>query len=277
MAVRLTPVPLFAVMGVVNIGLAIAIIGFWPGQTRWLAVSFFAYASFQLFSGLLMRYARKAELMSERLQLVNAELISTRSLLEQSARDSERLRLSRELHDVAGHALTALKLNLGALARDPRQPDIERVQTCATLSDELLQSLRGVVRQMREHEGIDLSQAIAQLAAPFPKPKIEVDIAADARVDDMRQAEALLRTVQEGLTNAVRHSGATRLWLRLRREASEMLLEIRDNGRGPIDIAPGNGLCGMRERLEELGGSLSIDRGGEGGVRLSARLPAARS
>lgn len=277
MAGRLSPRMTLLVMGVINVGLAVALFGFWPGQMRWLAISFFAYTSFQLFSGMLMRYARQAERMSERLQLVNAELISARSLLEQSARDSERLRLSRELHDVAGHALTALKLNLGALVRDARQPDKDRVQTCATLADDLLQSLRGVVRQMREHEGIDLSQAITQLAAPFPRPQIELDIGTDARVDDLRQAEALLRTVQEGLTNAVRHSGASRLWLCLRREASMMMLEIRDNGCGPAGLAPGSGLCGMRERLEELGGTLSIDRGTEGGLRLLAQLPAARA
>lgn len=258
----------------INLGLAAVVFGFWPGRSLTLLITLFAFASFQMFAALVMRYAAQAEAMSERLRAVNAELVATRSLLEESARDAERLRLSRELHDVAGHALTALKLNLGALARDPAQPDPERVRLCAGLADDLLQDLRAMVRQMRDHEGIDLRLAIERLAAPFPRPKVQLDLAEDARVADLDSAEALLRAVQEGLTNAARHSAAEHLWLSLRRAGDRLELELRDDGRRGAQVKPGNGLQGMRERLRSLGGDLAIDRGAEGGVRLSAWIPA---
>ncbi len=273
LAARLNGVSLWISLAAINLGLAAIMLGLWPGQPRWLLVSWTAYVSFQVFAALVMQSSKRAEAMSEQLRAVNADLIATRSLLEASARDAERLRLSRELHDIAGHALTALKLNLGVMARDSRQPDAERVALCAGLADDLLQNLRGVVKQMRAHEGIDLASAIEQLAAPFPKPSIHLDIGTDARVFAIERAEALLRTVQEGLTNAARHATANHLWLRLHRDGEQVRLEIRDDGRGAQALRVGNGLRGMRERLLELGGELRIDHGDEGGLRLVASLP----
>ncbi len=276
-ASRLRGRVLWLSVGALNTAFAIIIFTLSSGQPRWIAVSFIAYLSFQMFAALVMQTARRAEVMSEELRAVNADLIATRSLLAESARDAERLRLSRELHDVAGHALTALKLNLGVLARDPRQPDAERVSLCAGLADDLLQNLRGVVRQMREHEGIDLRDAIERLATPFPKPSVHIDIDADARLHSIELAEALLRTVQEGLTNAARHAAASQLWLRLQRIDERIVLSMRDDGRGAHPLRPGHGLRGMRERLLGLGGELSIDNSPEGGLRLTASLPASRA
>ncbi len=274
LAARLDGRTLVAALAVQNLAFAAVALTLWPGRDAPIVVTVAAHASFQVFAALVMRYAARAEAMAEQLRAVNADLVATRSLLEHSARDAERLRLSRELHDVAGHALTALKLNLGALARDPRQPDAERVTLCAGLVDELLQNLRGVVRQMRAHEGIDLAPAIERLAAPFPKPLIHLDLAADARAGSLDGAEALLRAVQEGLTNAARHAQAGNVWLRLSREGDRLALEVRDDGRAVRDVVPGHGLTGMRERIEALGGELAVDRAAEGGVRLVARLPA---
>jgi len=259
-----------------NLGLALIMFGLWPGQARWLAVSFAAYASFQLFAALLMQSSRRAEAMSDDLRRVNADLLATRALLAESARDAERLRLSRELHDVAGHALTALKLNLGVLARDTRQPDGERIALCEGLADELLQNLRGVVRQMRASDGIDVREAVARLAAPFPKPPISIDIDAALRVADIEQAETLLRCVQEGLTNAVRHAQASMIWLHLWREPDHLQLTIDDDGRGDPNINPGHGLRGMRERVQVAGGDLALSRSPRGGLRLAVSLPMAR-
>ncbi len=274
LASRLEGRALVAVLAAQNLAFAAIALTVWPGRDAQILTTLAAHVSFQVFAALVMRYAARAEAMAEQLRAVNADLVATRSLLEHSARDAERLRLSRELHDVAGHALTALKLNLGALARDPRQPDGERVALCAGLVDELLQNLRGVVRQMRAHEGIDLAPAIERLAAPFPKPVIHLDLAVDARAGSLDGAEALLRAVQEGLTNAARHAQAGNVWLRLSREGDRLALEVRDDGRGARDVVPGNGLKGMRERIESLGGELAIERAAEGGVRLLARLPA---
>jgi signal transduction histidine kinase len=260
-------------LAMVSLGMAAILLGTTAASTRFVMTSVVAYASFQAFAAVVLSYARRAEEATDQLRASHAELMATRSLLAASSRDQERLRLSRELHDVAGHSLTALKLNLGALARDPRQPDPERAALCAGLADDLLQNLRRVVARMRTHDGMDLREAIERLAAPYPTPRLHLEIADGAEVDDIERAEAILRTVQEGLTNAARHSGAANLWVVLQRDGDRLQLELRDDGRGAVALAPGNGLAGMRERLQSVGGGLDIEPGRASGLRLHAWLP----
>lgn len=215
--------------------------------------------------------ARRAEELAENLQAINAELLTTRTLLAEAARDQERLALSRELHDVAGHSLTALKLNLGALQRDPRQSDRERVELCAGLADELLQNLRGVVQAMRTEPESEIEPALRRLATPFPRPKLDLDVAADARLLAATEFETVLRAVQEALTNAARHGPATHLNVSLRREQGDLVVDMQDDGRAAATTREGGGLSGMRERFEQLGGSLRIERSALGGLRVLAR------
>ncbi len=230
-------------------------------------------SSFQLFAMMTSWYAVTAERSRDALAAANADLIATRSLLAESTRSVERLRLSRELHDVVGHKLTALKLNLAALVRDPRAGQLPQVDLCATLADELLADIRGVVQQMRLHDNMDLRTAITTLAAPFPRPRAHVQINANARVIGFDQAEAVLRAVQEALTNSARHGSAENIWIVLRDDAGALALDIRDDGRGRGAVVFGNGLSGMGERLQALGGTLQVERNAAGGVQLLALLP----
>jgi len=228
---------------------------------------------FQVFAASAAWFGLSAERARDALAVANADLLATRSLLAETARDGERLRLSRELHDVAGHKLTALKLNMAALARDPRLAGDDQVQLCSRLANELLTDIRDVVQQMRHSDGMDLGPALESLATPFPRPRMHLQIDGDARVGSVAQAEALLRAVQEGLTNSARHSQANNLWVVLRREADGLHLDIRDDGRGRGKLEPGNGLRGMRERLVALGGRLELGRTDTGGVHLQAWMP----
>lgn len=252
---------------------------FWVFRDIWglqsPIISTLMHLSFQCFAALTAWFAFRAGQTRDELAAVNADLHATRSLLAESARDSERLRLSRELHDVAGHKLTALKINLATLVRDPAFGGDERVALCAQLAEELLADIRGVVQQMRLDDGLDLGEAIRALARPFPRPRLELEIAGEARVATLAQAEAVLRAVQEGLTNAVKHSQAHTLWVVLRRDGETLRLDIRDDGRGNGSLRAGNGLCGMRERLVAIGGGLDIRRTETGGVHLQAWLPVA--
>lgn len=267
------PRPTAALLVLVNLGLYLVYAYVWRFTSP--AVAVLMVACFQAFAASAAWFGISAERARAELAVVNADLLATRSLLAESARDGERLRLSRELHDVAGHKLTALKLNLAALARDPRYANEAPVALCARLADELLADIRGVVQQMRADEGLELAPAITALASPFPRPRLHLQIDEDARVGSLAQAEALLRTVQEGLTNAARHSQAGNLWVVLRREAGGLRLDIRDDGRGRGELKPGNGLGGMRERLEAAGGGLDVRRTDTGGVHLQAWLPVA--
>lgn len=238
-------------------------------------VSVFIYSSFQLFAMLMSWYSHQADKRRDDVMLLNADLIATRSLLAETVRDSERLRLSRELHDVAGHKLTALKLNLAALTRQPDLAKHPSIATCAALADELLADIRGVVQQMRLHDGMDLQTAIEKMAAPFPRPLLQLAIDENARHAPMQQAEALLRTVQEALTNAARHSQAHQLWVVVQRENQQWRLRIRDDGRMANNWQKGNGLQGMSERLENLGGGICCEQASTGGMQIDAWLPAA--
>lgn len=267
------------VLGLVSLAVVAAVVNlihwliaarFWELPGAWRIV--IAYAAFQLFAVLTAWYARRADESARQLRETNAHLLATRSLLEESARDHERLRLARELHDVAGHKLTALKLNLTALKREAG--GATNVDTASQLATELLDDIRGVVAQMRQHDGLDIRSALEQLVAPLPAPpRIHLAINEDARVASVAQAETLLRVVQEALTNVVRHAGARNVWVELVREGAHIHLRVRDDGHAVIPLREGFGISGMRERLAQLSGRLDISRATQGGVALDAQLP----
>lgn len=231
------------------------------------------HASLQLFAILLVKSTRRTEQARDALADVNAELVATRGVLSEVARGQERLRLSRELHDVAGHKLTALRLNLSALTHNKSLDADEVIAQCTRLTEELLDDLRSVVHQLRLHDGLDLGAVMDRIAAPFPRPRVHLQIGSGARASTPEQAEALLRVFQEGLTNAAKHSNAEQLWVTLSRQDDEVTLDLRDDGRGRGEVSPGNGLTGMRERLKSLGGHLEFGRIADGGFRLHATLP----
>ncbi len=258
-----------------NIVLAVMLEAVWQSQQTLRVL--LTFGGFQLFAGIASHAMRRARESAETLREVNAHLLATQSLLAESAREGERLRLSRELHDVSGHKLTALKLNLAVLARDAELAARRELQTARGLADELLQDIRGVVAQLRSHDGIDLREAFARLAETLPAPRVHVEVADDARVEDTARAETLVRVAQEGLTNAARHSGAQNAWLKLTREPDAVQLVVEDDGRVRGTLTPGHGLTGMRERIAALGGELLTESSADGGLRLRARLPRERA
>jgi signal transduction histidine kinase len=263
-----------ALLGVANVALAAVFELLWhaPASLRMLMI----YAGFQLFAGVAAYSMKNTQALAAELREVNANLLATQSLLAESARESERLRLSRELHDVSGHKLTALKINLSVLSKDAELAAKREFQTVRTLADELLADIRGVVSQLRQHDGVDLHDAFERLAAYLPSPRVHVEVAADARVADAERAAALVRLAQEGLTNAAKHSGSRNVWLTLRREGDRLQLLVEDDGIVREPLKPGHGVLGMRERVGELGGQLEIGTATSGGLRLCAYLPRER-
>jgi len=261
-------------LSAVGVGVNLALWGVatqvWQINGAWRVIM--AYAAFQLFAALTAWYSRRAQDVAAQLREANAHLLATRSLLEESARDHERLRLARELHDVAGHKLTALKLSLTAMQREGHGG--AGVDSAAQLATELLTDIRGVVAQIRQHDGLDIRDALKQLVAHLPAPPhIHLAIQEEARADSVAQAETLLRVVQEALTNAMRHSGARNVWVELAREDTQLRLRVHDDGRVSLPLAEGFGISGMRERLAQQSGRLDISRAGQGGLALDVHLP----
>ena len=242
-----------------------------------LLLSLLPILGFQAFAALTGHYAGSRERAREHLAQVNAELLATRCLLEESARAGERLKLSRELHDVAGHTLTALKLNLARLARDPALAGREELLVSSALADDLLGQIRQVVGTLRVHDGFDLRAALEALAQPIPSVRILIDIEDHLRVDDLEQAEALLRCAQEAITNALRHGRASEIRVALRRVDGALSFSIANDGVAPARLDFGNGLTGMRERLQAVGGTLEVETTPPRGLQVIARLPLVRT
>ena len=190
------------------------------------------YAGFSGFVFITSLVALQQVQAREEQRRLNAELRATRALLAESARVNERTRISRELHDLLGHHLTALSLNLEVAGHLTEGHAQEHVQPGAHAGRLLLTDVREAVSQLRESGAIDLGAALRPLAENVPKLDIHMDIEQPLTVDDPERAHVLLRCAQEAITNAVRHAGARNLWLSARRQGSDVVLQIRDDGRG---------------------------------------------
>jgi len=238
----------------------------------WAISGLVAYVGFQMFGLVMASNARALQTSNDLLRSSNAELSAARALLSESARAEERLHLSRELHDVCGHKLTALKLTLRASAASGSVQG-DTLALVQQLTDELLSDIRSVVSTLRAHEGIDLSRALASLAAIFQTPKVSLEIEPALRVPALALAQTILRTAQEALSNAARHGSSKNVRITLTQTDAATLLRIDDDGRGRLPIVPGNGLLGMRERIEEQGGQLEIIDNIPAGISVLATLP----
>ena len=231
------------------------------------------YGGFQLF-GLFTAWVMQRE-QRARLELsaAHAQLLSTRELLADRVRRSERDRLAGDLHDLLGHDLVALRVNLEAARR--HEGDIARghLDQAHELAGRMLTDVRDLVRATRPTE-IDLPAALRELARGVPRPHVELDIEEPLGLTDPDVAEVALRCAQEALTNAMRHSDASNLWIGVRREPHKLIVTARDDGRGAgPEFVPGSGLEGMQRRAARLGGKVTAGDLPEGGFRVLLEVP----
>ncbi|EPG2419183.1 MULTISPECIES: sensor histidine kinase [Stenotrophomonas] len=233
------------------------------------------YGGFSMFIFVTSLVARQQTQARDEQRRLNSELRATRALLAESARVNERTRISRELHDLLGHQLTALTLNLEVAGHLAEGQALDHVKRSHALAKLLLGNVREVVSQLRETGAIDLAAALRPLTENVPSLDIQLEIEDPLNVEDPQRAHVLLRCTQEIITNAVRHAGARHLWIKVYREAPDrVVVEARDDGVGADMVNVGNGLRGMRERLQQCGGQLQVEtRPGEG-FRLRATVPA---
>jgi signal transduction histidine kinase len=205
---------------------------------------------------------------------LNSELRATRALLAESTRIAERMRIARELHDLIGHHLTALSLNLEVASHLSNEAASEHVRKAQNTARLLLTDVREAVSELRQDDAIDLTQALQSLIDGVPSLHVHLTTPPRFSVEDPRRAQVLLRCVQEIITNTAKHAGARNLWLIFAYDDENLLsLSARDDGRGTAAIQPGNGLSGMRERLAEFGGNVAIESEAGQGFALHVRLP----
>jgi signal transduction histidine kinase len=230
-----------------------------------LGISLFAFMSSVV---ALRQHAARDELRK-----VNSELRATQALLTDNTRIAERVRIARELHDLVGHHLTALTLNLEVATHLVDGKALEHVQQARSLAKLLLADVREVVNNMRVDDKVDLASALITLVSGVPEPQIHLDLPSDLAMTDPRRAQVLLRCAQEMITNSARHARAENLWISLVQDIDGVALTARDDGRGVDHVEAGNGLKGMAERLRQLGGELKIETRPGAGFTLHAWLP----
>lgn len=205
---------------------------------------------------------------------LNSELRATRALLAESTRMAERMRIARELHDLIGHHLTALSLNLEVASHLANDQAADHVRKAQATAKHLLADVREAVSELRQDDAIDLTQALRSLIEGVPGLAVHVQTPPRFSVEDPRRAQVLLRCAQEIITNTARHAAARNLWLHFAYAEDGLLgLHARDDGRGANNYKPGNGMSGMRERLEEYGGTVMVDTSADKGFALTVRLP----
>lgn len=242
-----------------------------------------AYAAFQFGMLGVARLGERERSLRTELAGTVAELLSTRSLLESTTRHAERMRIARELHDLLGHHLVGLNLQLEAAIHETRSPAdapvgpadermrsvAQRLRESRALASLLLADVRAAVSDLRTDD-VDLVTALRSLGLDVPGPAVEFRLAPGFGEGDPERATAFLRCAQEAITNARRHSAARRVLV----EGDGDVLIVRDDGRGVKDgLVEGAGLRGMRERVERLGGTVSMTSDTEGGTRLEVRIP----
>lgn len=232
------------------------------------------FGGFQIYAFFTAYIALRETRARYELLRTNAELKTTQLLLAQSVRVGERVRISRELHDVLGHDLTALSLHL-EIARNAPQTAREDIDSAQSIAKELLKKLRDVVSLVRGDDRASLASLLQTLAVDGPQLKVHLNMEGDLEAADASRAHTLVRCLQEIITNARRHSGASNLWLDIKRQGNSLVAHARDDGHGADNLRYGHGLTGMSERLEEFGGSLAVQNRAERGFALEVTLPLA--
>ncbi len=226
------------------------------------------------------------EYATEQLRLLTAHL--------QSAREEERIRIAQEIHDEIGTLMTAIKMDLAFLSKEiagrggKKSPEVlcEEIGDTTKLVDNAIQTIHQIVLELRpavlDHMGV---RAALEWQLQEFQTRTKIDCQFTSNLDsihlDAERSTAVFRILQEALTNVARHAHATRVEASLREEDDQLVLQVRDNGRGiseeQISSTGRFGLLGMRERAHACGGDVVV-RGSPGqGTVVMVRMPVNRS
>jgi len=223
--------------------------------------------------------------ITESKRLEEAERVRDLARHLQYAREEERNRIAREIHDELGQALTGLKYELSWIARQAgtnperlpgRLRDVER------MIDDTIRSVRRIVAELRPHllDHFGLLEALGWEAQCFEERtgiRCDLTLPDQTIAWDEERSTAMFRIFQETLTNVARHSGASRVTAEVTRREGHVELQVRDDGRGITDAEVASprsfGLIGMVERVRMFGGTLEIGGTDGRGTTVKVRIP----
>ncbi len=218
---------------------------------------------FTLVIGAVMIHDRQRRMLA-------ASLLRAQDEVEQMAKIAERERIARDLHDLLGHTLSTIVLKselAGRLAATDTGRAIAEIRDVEQISREALAQVRSAVRGYRS---AGFASELAEARRTLEAAGVRMETAIDLAQLPPAQEGVLGLVLREAVTNVVRHARATTCRVALGRVDGFCQLEVADNGVG--GAGAGNGLRGMRERVEALGGELVREI--SGGTRLRIRIPA---
>ena len=205
-----------------------------------------------------------------------SQLYVARHQLAQLAVSEERLRFARDLHDLLGQSLSVLVLKSELVSKQlPAGADESLRNEVRDIAQVARKSLNEVREAVAGYRQATLSAEIASARTALRSAGIRfvVDDAAGALAPE--QDAVLAWCLREAVTNAVRHSGAHEVAVRLSKEGGTAKLDVTDDGMGATSLGGGSGLAGMRERLELVGGELEVQPDAGKGLRVQVKVPAA--
>lgn len=240
--------------------ITIGLLGIWYGvdaaiEQRSMWITGLLFSSFHFFALLMKNQARSEQRAKQQLQQTHQQLLATQDLLMLASQQQERTRIARDLHDVLGHHLTALTINLQVAGHLTQGEAKAKVDQCHQIAKLLLSDVREAVSELRERQHFSIHQALDKLLASVPGLQVHWTCPTDVELADVKVAQQLLLIVREALTNTLRHSHASEFHLSIESVDGWLQLQIYDNGKVSQGWKPGNGLTGMQERVASCGGT----------------------
>lgn len=244
-----------------------------------MAVSAMLFWTFNLFALVMVNTAIKEKDSREKVEMINLALISTQQLLAQASEQAERVRIARNIHDLLGHHLTALTINLQVASRQLEKLDVTEdsainkaaikgsIEQCHSLSKLLLSDVREAVSDIRNKSSLNLEQAIVAMTNRLPNLNVILDYPDNITIDDVNTAEILTKCIQESITNTLKHGNAKAMHIVFSQTEKELNLTMQSifsvhpkNTKTTKEkpIAMGNGLKGMLERLKQIKGNATF-------------------
>lgn len=226
----------------------------------------FGFAIGMAFS-ILIESHKQGRIIQEQKQLLEQHI----KQIEELTLIEERNRLSHELHDTIGHSLTSLLVGVESLRSSVPDSQVERVDKLVSIAQRSLDGIRKHLHQLSDARlNQSLSEALLELTEEFMKSTgvtVNFRVIGSETLVMQKMSFCLYRCLQESLTNAVRHGQASVISVDLYFESQQLRLQIEDNGNGIESIEFGLGLKGMKERLEQQQGTLSVhSQSGQGTV-----------
>jgi len=230
-------------------------------QQNSVLITAFLFWTFNIFALVMVSGNLREREARIQVEEANSKLIATQSLLNEAVKQSERVRIARNIHDLLGHHLTALTINLQVASLKTEGEVKENIVQCHQLAKLLLSDVREAVSDIRDKGKLDLEASIQDILRAIPTLNAVVDVHSNVNISDIHIADTIIKCVQESITNALRHANGKHMSIELcytseseHDTQQQLALTIENDGKMPSNIIMGNGLTGIKERLSTIQG-----------------------